>query len=269
MVNDTGGRLITSIERAAEVLTLFTTVDSPDLGVTEIATQLGLSKAVVHRVLTTLSAKGFIEADGTSRRYRLGPMVLALGVTYLARIDLRSLAVPRLKELSARTRETATFSLRHGTNRIYVDQVTPDREVKMEVVLGQPFPLHAGSSSKAFLAFLPSDEQERYLSGQVLDALTDRTITDPEVLRSELSHIREWEAWQHLSSSAVATQSRSAPVFNHRSEPVAAISVCGPLERFVDAIDEVAEQLVEATTDLSRQLGYGPPHDDDDPALGL
>ena len=39
-----------------------------------------------------------------------------------------------------------------GVERIYVDQVTPSREVKMTVQVGASFPLHAGSSSKAFLA---------------------------------------------------------------------------------------------------------------------
>src|SRR5699024_1160423 len=144
------GRGITSVERAADVLVLFTRVDSADLGVTEIASELGLSKAVVHRILTTLATRGLVESSDSTRRYRLGPVALSLGVAYRDRIDLRALVMPVLQRLCDHTHETATMSLRYGWERMYVDQVTPEREVKMTVALGRSFPLHAGSSSKAF-----------------------------------------------------------------------------------------------------------------------
>ena len=101
---------------------LFASADQFDLGVTETARELGLSKAVVHQVLTTLTAKGFVE---DSRRYRLGPALLSLGVAYLDRIDVRGLAEPSLHRLSAETNETATLSLRYGWERMYVDPVSP------------------------------------------------------------------------------------------------------------------------------------------------
>lgn len=255
-MNDEPKRLITTIERAADVMTLFTKHDTPDLGVTEIAHELDLSKAVVHRVLTTLAAKGFVEVEEETRRYRLGPMALAIGVTYLERIDLRALAQPRLRDLSDRTNETATLSLRYGWERMYVDQVTPNREVKMTVALGRSFPLHAGSSSKAFLAFLTDDEQERYLRENDLEQLTDRTIIDAEQLRRELHRIRERGYAVSFGERQAGAGSLAAPVCDHRGRPAAAVSVCGPLERFREEVDLFAKLLLEVTTDLSRQLGY-------------
>jgi IclR family transcriptional regulator, acetate operon repressor len=250
-------RYIASVERAADVLTLFTRVDGPDLGVTEIASQLSLSKAVVHRLLTTLASKGLVEVHETSRRYRLGPVALALGVAYIDRIDVRALVMPALRELCERTKETATLSLRYGWERMYVDQVTPDREVKMSVALGRAFPLHAGSSSKAFLAFLPEDEQERYLARR-LEALTDRTITDVGELRRELVEVRERGYAVSYGERQAGAGSVAAPVLDHRGQPAAVISVCGPLERFQDEVPEVAEVLVVTTAELSRQLGHVP-----------
>jgi IclR family transcriptional regulator, acetate operon repressor len=253
--NEEPRRLITTIERAADVLTLFTRVDRADLGVTEIAAELQLSKAVVHRVLTTLVSKGFVEVDERSRRYRLGPVVLALGVAYIDRIDVRELAMPLLRTLSERTDETATLSLRYGWERMYVDQITPNREVKMTVPLGRAFPLHAGSSSKAFLAFLPPEEQERYLEQQ-LAALTEHTIVAPDELRSELARIRDRGYAISFGERQSGAGSVAAPVQDHRGNPVAAISVCGPLERFHDEAEQAAGFLLDTTTQLSRQLGF-------------
>lgn len=258
MTTEEPRRLITTIERATDVLMLFTRSERADLGVTEIAKELELSKAVVHRVLTTLAAKGFVEVTGDSRRYRLGPAVLSLGASYLDRVDVRTLAMPSLRELSQMTNETATLSLRYGWERMYVDQVTPDREVKMTVVLGRRFPLHAGSSSKAFLAFLPPDERERYLSTHHLEQLTDRTIVDNDALRLDLERISQRGYAVSFGERQAGAGSVASPLLDHRGQPAAVISVCGPLERFSEEVDMISRLLLETTAELSRRLGYEP-----------
>jgi DNA-binding IclR family transcriptional regulator len=250
--------LVATIERALSVLDLMTTTDSDDLGVTEIARELGLSKAVVHRVLVTLVARDYLQVDANSRRYSLGPMTLVLGSAYLAQLDLRNLALPRLQELSERTGETATFSLRNGWTRMYVDQVTPDREIKMSVAIGKAYPLHAGSSSKSFLAFLPIEEQERYLQERALTAITETTITDPEQLRRELAMVRERGYAVSLQERQAGAASIAAPILDGNGRPIAAVSICGPVERFRGQLETVPPLLLQACSELSRLVGYQP-----------
>lgn len=251
-------RLVSSVARAAEVLALFARSEQPDLGVTEIANELDLAKAVVHRILATLTACGFVESPGESRRYRLGPMSLSLGLAYLERLDVRALARPVIQDLSTRTNETATLSLRSGDERMYVDQVTPNREVKMTVVLGRAFPLHAGSSSKAFLAFLSEETRTDYLERRQLTALTDRTHTDAATLAHDLETIRSRGYAISFGERQAGAASVAAPVLNHEGLPEAVISVCGPLERFREQVELVATPLLEATLKLSEQFGYRP-----------
>jgi IclR family transcriptional regulator, acetate operon repressor len=251
-------QFMTTIERALSVLDLMTTTDRDDLGVTEISRELRLSKAVIHRVLVTLVARDYLQVDPVSRRYRLGPMALVLGSTYLAGLDLRTLALPRLKELSDLTGETATLSIRNDWSRIYVAQVVPDREIKMSVVVGKAFPLHAGSSSKAFLAFLPPEEQERYLAERELTALTDRTIVDPEQLRSELAAVRARGYAVSLEERQSGAASIAAPILDQHDRPIGALSVCGPVERFRDQLDIVPPFLLKACSELSHLFGNRP-----------
>lgn len=246
---------LTSVARAADVLVLFCHADRPDLGVTDIASALGLSKASVHRTLTTLAAKGLVEPDAETRRYRLGWVAAALGARYLEGVDVRRLAAPCLRRLSADTGETATLSIRNGAHRLYIEQVRPDRELRMSVVIGHPYPLHAGASSKAFLAFLPEPEQARYLAGE-LEAVTDRTVTSPEELREELGHIRRSGHARSVAERQNGAASVAAPVLDHAGMPVGVVSVCGPMERFVPQLDDVARTLVAETVRLSEQLGH-------------
>ena len=247
-------RSVATIERAADVLFLFSRSEGT-LGVTEIARELDISKAVVHRILTSLRERDLVSTDRRTRRYSLGPAVLKLAAAYRSQLDIRALALEAMRELSESTKETATMSVRHGVERIYVDQVTPPREVKMTVQVGASFPLHAGSSSKAFLAWLPDDEREEYIAERSLSALTDETITDPAELRRELDRIRQQGFAVSLGERQFGAGSVAAPILDEAGEPVAVISVCGPVERFRSEIAGVAAQLVEQTRELSSRLG--------------
>ncbi|WP_433795125.1 IclR family transcriptional regulator [Actinoplanes sp. CA-252034] len=249
-------RSIAAVERAMDVLLYFGRADQPDLGVTEIATALGLTKAAVHRILTALRSRELITVDPVTRRYALGPAAVALGRAYLARTDVRALAAPELKQLSGRARETATLSLRRGDTRLYVDQVVPDQELRLEVSLGIPFPLNAGASSKAFLAFLPDLEVDAYLSRHPLEAVTDRTIVDPAGLRKDLAAIRKRGYATSLGERQPGAASIAAPILDHDGQVVAVISLAGPALRFTPDTEEVVADLLAAAGRISAQLGH-------------
>ncbi|MWK38342.1 helix-turn-helix domain-containing protein [Actinomadura sp. J1-007] len=241
-----------------DVLLLFGRSGRPDLGVTEIAGELDLTKAAVHRILTALRSRDLVIADPATRRYSLGHAAIALGRAYMARMDLRAMAVPELRRLSQATKETATVSVRRGDTRLYVDQVVPVQELRMEVSLGIPYPLHAGSSSKAILAFLGQEEVDGYLERHTLDALTDRTITDPATLRAELAAVHGRGYATSLGERETGAASIAAPVFDHDGRVIAALSLSGPDSRFERRMHEHAPRLLEAAAKVSAQLGYTP-----------
>jgi DNA-binding IclR family transcriptional regulator len=249
------GRRVATIERAVDVLFLFTDDDRASLGVTEISNDLGISKAVVHRILTSLRDRDLVIADPNTRKYSLGPAVLTLAASYFDQLDVRPMAIEAMERLSQETSETATLSIRNGFQRIYVEQVTPPLEVRMTVRTGRPYPLHAGSSSKAFLAFLSQAEQDEFFATQALDPLTAATVTDVAAFRRELDQIRQQGFATSLGERQAGAASVAAPVFD-REGPVAVISVCGPLERLRDRIAEIAVLVLDETRSLSTRLGH-------------
>ena len=126
----------------------------------------------------------------------------------------------------------------------------------MTVQIGVPFPLHAGSSSKVFLAFLSSEEQDRYLSRGSLTALTENTLTNPHALRKELQRIREMGCATSDGERQPGSGSVAAPIFDQSEAVIAVMSVCGPAERMRDEREECGQLLLKATAELSRELGY-------------
>jgi DNA-binding IclR family transcriptional regulator len=249
-------RSIAAVERAMDVLLLFGRSTRPDLGVTEIATELDLTKAAVHRILTALRSRDLITVDPVTRRYALGHAAIGLGRAYLARMDLRAMAAPELRRLSQEVGETATLSIRRGDTRLYVDQVVPPHELRVDVSLGIPYPLHAGSSSKAILAFLDPVEVDRLLGRHGLEALTGKTIVDESRLRRELAAIRKRGYASSQGERQEGTASIAAPIFDHDGRVIAAVSVAGPLTRFKARMAECAPPLLEAAGRISGRLGH-------------
>ncbi|WP_433041959.1 IclR family transcriptional regulator [Dactylosporangium sp. CS-033363] len=250
---DVGGTAAT-VERALDVLICFVRSDAPDLGVTELAEKLSLSKAAVHRLLTSLRGRGMVEIDETTHRYRLGPTVLTLSHSYLSRLDVTALAAPELPWLCRTTNETVTLSRRAGHTRYYLEQALPDRDVVRMVSVGVPYPLHIGASSKAFLAHLSPADAEAVLSGP-LDGWDGGPAIDADALRAELAETRA-RGWAHSQSERdLGTEAVAAPLLDYRGEPRAVMSVCGPADRF--RAESCAAALLEVTTRLSRKLGHG------------
>ena len=142
-----------SADRVADVLLTFAGTGG-SLGVSEISRRLGLSKAVVYRILRSLVSRRLLSVDEAGGgRYRLGPAAATLGARALRDLDLRENALPVLRRLQHESGETATVSELVGVSRVYLDQVSSLKEIKMTVEIGRPFPLHAGASSRTILAF--------------------------------------------------------------------------------------------------------------------
>lgn len=251
-----GGRTLEGLERALDVLLLFSRPSVTSLGVSEISRELDVPKAVVHRIVTTLCGRNFLELDAETRRYRLGSSWLVMGAAYRQRLDLREVAKDSLRHLSELTSETTTLSIRQGNHRIYVDQVTPPRDVIMSVQIGQSYPLHAGSSSKAFLAFLSPEEQQDYFDSVALEQLTAQTKVRREELFAELALIRVRGYSSSFGERQQGAGAVAAPLLDFESRPVAVMSVCGPADRIEPRVEELAEALLAETRVLSERLGH-------------
>jgi DNA-binding IclR family transcriptional regulator len=242
-------------ERVADVLLQF--MGAPEtLGVSAVAREMGLSKAVVHRIMRSLVNRELLSVEPTTRSYKLGPATAALGARALRDSGLRVAALPVLRDLQRQTGETTTVSAHVGDGRVYLDQVVSEKEIKMTVELGRRFPLHAGSSGQAILAFLSTAQQEEVLQ-HPLAALTADTIVDSATLRARLESIRSLGIAESGGERQVGAGSLAAPVFGLDGHPVGALSVCGPFSRFTDSVrQQFGPMVINGADTVSRKLGW-------------
>jgi DNA-binding IclR family transcriptional regulator len=241
--------------RVADVLMAF--VDGPrTLGVSAIARELGVAKAVVHRMLQSLVSRGLIEPTRDGGEYQLGPSAVAIGARALQDLDLRRAAQEVLIGLRDATGETTTLSQFLGSTRVYLDQYEGQQEVKVVLDLGRPHALHAGATGKCMLAFLPVETRERILAGY-LDQVTPATKSDPDTLRAELSDIVQTGVAVSVGERQRGVGAIASPVFGLHGEVLGAISVASPIQRFnPDVIAANRPRVRHAAEQISINLGW-------------
>jgi IclR family transcriptional regulator, acetate operon repressor len=240
-----------SLDRGLAALELFTPAH-PSMGLAEAACALNASKSTVHRLLSTLIARGYLTYDPRLREYQLGLAVVRLGNTALATLDLPRVAQSHLRRLAEATRESAFLLVVSGASAVVLDQVVSGQPLRLTIQPGLPWPLHAGASNKVLLAHLPPEEIAAYLSGP-LQRVTDQTCAEAEHLQEELRRIRQagfaWSAGE-LSPDVGAF---AVPILDGE-ELVGGLAVAGPTGRLQGRTAVVAD-LQHAAREIARELG--------------
>jgi DNA-binding IclR family transcriptional regulator len=224
-----GSRHGQALEHAIDVLECMAEAVRP-IGVSEIARQVGLSKATVHHLLATLLSRRIVMQDPHSSLYRLGWALYELGSSVVADVELFRLARPHLDLLATVTGESVLLGILNGDAVLYLDRGAPRGGLQISSV-GQRGSLHATASGKVHLAFCPdAGLLDRVLSGP-LARLTPSTVVKPEALREELRLVRlrgYATGWQERE---VGVCSVALPLRDGTSRVVGSLALVGPEAR--------------------------------------
>ena len=254
MPNSERRTTIQAIDRAAGILRAL--ASGPQrLGVSELAARLGLARPTVHGILQTLVAHGFVEQDGASDKYQLGPGLLQLGYSYLDLNELRARSITFADRLAIRTNAAVRVGVMHGPAIVVVHHVfRPDATFQV-LEVGSQLPLHASALGKAVLAFMPVDVIDDFLSGE-LHRLTKRTAT-ATALRVQLRTIRDEGIATERDEAVLGESSIAAPIFDQSQQAVGAIGVVGDTHRIFasGSARGISAAVIESARGVSRVLG--------------
>ncbi|HXG02988.1 MAG TPA: IclR family transcriptional regulator [Candidatus Binatia bacterium] len=227
------------------------------LGLSEVARLANLHHATAYRLLWTLSAAGLVESGSADRRYRLGFRILELAGVLLDGLEVRQVARPVLPWLASLSGETAHLATLDRDEMVCLDRVDGPHPVTLRTRLGFRLPAHATSVGKAFLAFSAPAVVERVVQSGRLTRYTEYTITSREAFLAHLEQVRRQGYAVDNQEHRLTIRCVGAPIFDHRGQPVAAISIAGPVFRLsVRRIREVAELVREAARKISQALGH-------------
>jgi IclR family transcriptional regulator, pca regulon regulatory protein len=252
-----------SLERGLAILSAFSS-DRPLLGVSELGRELGLNRSTAHRYVATLTRLGYLQQDGASRKYRLGPRVLDLGFSAINSMDLRTVAASHLQQLSDDTGYTVNMAILDGTDIVYVERCRSSRpgqrEIDLNLHVGARLPAYCTSMGKMLLAHLASADLEELLDGAELRRRGPNTLTSRAALLAELERVRADGFAINNEELAYGLRSIAAPVLTENGDAAAAINLAvhSSMTSIDDLVATLGSHLRRTATDISRHLGYRP-----------
>jgi IclR family acetate operon transcriptional repressor len=220
----------------------------------DIAQDVALPKASLHRMLASLEAGGLvIREPGHKNAYVIGPRLAQLGLGVVMHSGARRLRHAILARLVADLGETCNLTMLHETEVLYLDRVEAPWPLRLDLKPGSHVPAYCSASGKLLLALLPREQRSPIVRALKLTRYTPNTITDPELLEAELDRTAHKRIGIDNEEFVVGIVCVAAPVLDANQTCIAAIAVHAPMSRtplsreleFVPRLQEAAQELAK------------------------
>jgi len=235
-------------ERTVNVIEILALAGEP-MRLSELAQRVGIPKSAVHRILTSLIERGWVEQNQESDCYALTLRMALLGQRQLAALDVDNLRQPILDGLAARTKELVRLTAVQNDRLVWIGSARGRRSgLVYEADMTEAIIPFATANGKIWLAGLPTERAVKIALdgglGQRKDGL--RTITTVESLLAELEETRrrgyglaQEEAEQGVAAVAMAIRDERGVL--------GTISVAAPIARLgLERIDAILPDLRRA-----------------------
>ncbi|TFY98639.1 IclR family transcriptional regulator [Ramlibacter rhizophilus] len=253
------GDTVSALERGVAVLRCFTETRRV-LTPTELARLTGVPRPTVTRLAGTLVALGLMKQDPVTEAYMLGPGVVSLARVFLAGLDVRAIARPRMAELAEATGGAVYLALPDGLDMVLIEACRPRASMLApRLDVGSRAPIATSALGRAYAWSLPAPQREalleslrlaRGVDGEAAEAGLRRAVAEADRLGWCLS---AGEFHREINTVAV-------PLIGPGGEPMA-LNCGGAAFVFTPERlrDEVGPKLVEMAKALAADIGGSVP----------
>ncbi|WP_043653084.1 IclR family transcriptional regulator [Nocardia thailandica] len=216
------------LDRASLLLDAF---DGPGrLTLAQIVRRTGLPRSSAHRMLERLVQLRWLRREG--RDYELGIRLMELGSLAVHQDRLHRAALPFLHELHRVTGYVVHLAVLDGPDVVYLDKIGGDLAAAVPTRVGGRRPAQCTAVGKAILAYGDERRLDDLVTGQAA-ARTRYSISTRAQLDAELAKVRAHGIAVEREESLAGIGCLAAPIGDLGKTPVAAVSVCGPVDRMV------------------------------------
>lgn len=244
-------RGIKSVETAGRLLEVLSRLrNSVELGT--LSSAAGMSASLAHAYLTSFARMGLVKQDPLTKQYSLDQFAIDLGLSELRSLDPIELALNTIAQLRLELDQTVALSVWGSAGPTVIRVLRGDAPLHATLYEGATLALTTSATGRAFCAFLPQQVVQKALDieqarrGMPQDDAFVHAVEDAQ--RHGIARISD--------QPVPGLVSFSAPVFNHASTMVCAITVTGRVGNIdADWEGSVPSALRRATRTLSDRLG--------------
>ena len=184
--NPLGRDFSEALFRGLQIVTAFGP-DAQSMTLSDVARKVDLPRATVRRSLLTLAYLGYVKEEG--RLFSLTPRVLQLAAAYLGASHAAAILQPCCERLAAEYGETFSVAALDGDSAVMIAYATPRRMYMDAPGIGLRLPAYCSAVGRVLLAALAEGQREDFLRQLQPQAVTPRTVTDKEQLRTILARV--------------------------------------------------------------------------------
>ncbi|BCJ81682.1 putative transcriptional regulator, IclR family protein [Mycolicibacterium sp. TY81] len=237
---------IAAIDRMSLVLDAFD--GKTPLTMVQIVHRTGLPRSSVHRMLERLVHLRWLRREGFD--YELGTRLVELGSLALHQGRIHQAALPLLRSLQRATGLVVHLAVLDGSDVICLERIGDHLTDLVHTSVGNRVPAHCTALGKAILA--ESDCTEVDFSSRQ----TRFSITGTQQVAVELAKTRERGVAFDREESLLGIGCVAAAI-GLPGQPLAAVSVCGPIDRIT--LDQRLAAPVRITASrIWRNMEFGP-----------
>jgi len=246
-----------SLDRALEMLSVTARMERCTLS--DLSRETGVPTATTHRILTTLSNRGYLSFDEIRQEWMIGIEAYRTGAAYLKRNSVVEIGRPVMQRLMRDTGETANMATPDNGDVVFVSQIETGNPIRAFFPAGSRTPMYASGTGKAILAALPSKALHKVLAATRFAGFTDRTHQTQDSLMADLEQIRH-RGWSFDEEERYSGMSCiGAAIFDEQGDVCAGISVSGPTARFnAEAAQKFGGLVAAAAQEITEALGGQP-----------
>src|ERR1700736_6673812 len=250
---------VQSVDRALSILETLAE-DDEGYRLSDLAVRTGLSTSTVHRLLTTLEKRRFVQFDRDEPMWHTGAQSFAAGRTFVRRRNFVTQALPYLRKLRDQTRETANLAVVDDGAMVVLTRVESREIMRSVTKVGGRVPMVASGLGKALLSTYSEQDVFAIIQREGMPRLTSKSIVRAGELCKSLPDIRRQGYSVDDEEALIGLRCVSAVVYDDCSEPLAAISVSGKASRVPNDRLPVLGRLVrEVAAELTLALGGAMP----------
>jgi DNA-binding IclR family transcriptional regulator len=247
---------VNAVERT--MLILETIAKHNKIILSDIAKETEIHKSTVFRFLNTLEDLGYISKSTKDEHYFLTSKMNNFHSTSSIEGILLEEGVHIVETIAKHTKETVHLAKLDNNKLTYLHKVESTQTLRVSTssyVSGEA-PLYCTGLGKAILAYLNKNEINQIINEFKYYKFTDNTIESNEELLQELELIRKRGYSIDNEEHEIGIMCVSSPILV-RGEPIAAISISGPVQRMKDNIQKyylLIETLIDNLQDKIKTL---------------
>lgn len=245
------------LEKAIKIIT-FLEDTKEGVGLTEIAKQTAINKTTCYRILQTFMLDNMVEYGDMEGTYRLGFRFLELGNHVLNRIDVRGIALPYLKELTATINNTAYLCILNKGKSLCVERIEGQHVQILLLNVGDVWPLYTGAAPRAMLSYLDDEEITEIITTRDEELMGHSKITYSDADYWKLVEETREKGYSVSYNDVIeGVSSIGAPVFDHHGKVIASVSISSTSQRVASSKEhEIAELVMNTADNISKALGW-------------